>query len=733
MAKFQDHPSQWRAALHRCWPGLLVAVLWLFHVIANWTWLGKNVIMRGWDRIGALINSLFYYDTLSTITLQSLFKASIQDEIRPPLFAASMAVMYKLFGVSSDVAIMVNAVYLAILLFASYSIGARLGGRRQGLLSAVLVAFTPLVFAMSRYSYFEFAVAAFAALSISLLLASERFEKRGFALLLGIALGLGLLLKRTFPVFVIGAAAVVFLQAGLPQKLWARLKGLPRFRWRDLVLALVGGLALSAFWYFPNQELAQTLALGFWLFPIWWAIYAFTIFFLLQPPSAVANFLSCCGLAMSVASLWYLPRSSFIQRALRAGWGVDDPRGRVVEWTNPSTWTDYLQSFLYGFSPVFALLLLLALGLLFIHSIRRKRRPLPSPWWDSGWWAVIASLGVAYLIFSTSIYKEDRAITPALPFLSIIMAGAIYRLPWRRVGAALASVAVVFGLIQFFAISYTETHWLAEQAVFPQPILGQAGLFGRGPYLELPDSGLNDPGYHVSPTVLRRVEQRRELEGWDSISLGIVANSSHVHVGMFAYEQLRSYPAIQVEDPVQAYPHESAYSTAFQYDYVLVLTGGSRGTSTREAVATILGERRPWFETAFELEKVYPLPDGNDVLLFRRRQRPESPHRHEALFDVAQYVRQTAADRDAVVVYPPDLLIGILQHYWGPAHVSGVASWEGFSSSRSEVAGRGGRIFLVTDHRAEVLGWLEHEPGIQEMEFGELSVITSQLVQLNGD
>ena len=725
MTQNHDSPSQWRAALHRWWPALLVAGLWLFHVIANWTWLSKNVVMRGWDRVGALINSLYYYDTLSIITLQSLFKASIQDEIRPPLFAASMAVMHKLLGVSPDVAVMVNAVYLAILLFASYGIGTRLGGRRQGLLSAALVAFTPLVFAMSRYPYFEFAVAAFAALSIYLLLASERFEKRGYALLLGIALGLGALVKRTFPIFVLGSALVIFLQAGLPQKLWARLKGLRWPRWRDLLLALVMGFALSALWYFPNQEVAQTLALGFWLFPIWAAIYAFTILFLLQPAGAVTNFLSCCGLALSVASLWYLPRASFIQRALRAGWGVDDPRGRVVEWTSLSTWTDYLQSFLYGFSPIFALLLLLVLGLLLIHCMRQKRRCLPGPWWNSGWWAIVASLGVSYFILSTSIYKEDRAITPALPFLSLILAGALYRLPWRRVGTALASLAVVFGLVQFFAISYTETHWLAEQAAFPRPILGQSGLFARGPYLELPDSGLNDPRYHISPQVLQRVKQRRELEGWDTISLGVVANSSHVHVGMFAYEQLESYPAVQIEDPVQAYPQESTYSMAFQYDYVLVLTDGSRGTSTREAVATILGERRPWFETAFDLDKVYPLPDGSDVLLFHRRQRPERTWRDESLFDIAQYLRQTAAEGDVVLVYPPALLNGILQHYWGPARVSAVASQKDLYASRSAIAQRGGRIFLVTDRRAEIIGWFESDLGVREMQFGELTVITS--------
>jgi 4-amino-4-deoxy-L-arabinose transferase-like glycosyltransferase len=726
MTKNHDYP-RWRVVLDRWWPGFVVAGLWLFHTIANWVWLSKNVVVCGYDRMGALINSLFYHGTLSKITLQTLFKASIQDEIRPPLFAASMAMMYKVFGMSTDVAVMVNAVYMAILLLASYGIGSRLGGRRLGVLSVTVVAFTPLVFAMSRYPFFEFSLAAFTTAVIYLLLASEHFEKRGFVILLGIALGLGAMLKRTFPLFVVGAIVVVLLQARLPHKLRAGLKALPRLRWRSLLLALLGGLALSALWYFPHRELAQNLNLGFWLFPIWAVVYALTIFALLQPPGAVANFASCCGLAASVASFWYVPRvSSFIERILRAGWGVDHATKRVVPWTSPSKWSYYLQSFLYGFSPVLTLLLLLALGLLLIHFIRRLHWKIPRPRWNSGWWPIIVSLGLVYFIFSASIYRQQRAIVPALPFLSVILAGALCKLPWRRLGTALAGFAIVFGLIQFFAISFTETHWLATQTRFPRTILGQSGLFAEGPFLEMPDSGINDPGFRVSPDILRRVEHRRQLEGWDSISCGILADDSQqLHVRVFAYDQLRYYPAIHVEDPTQVHPFESAYSMAFSYDYVVVLTTGNQGESLSQAVAFILGERRPWFEQAFELEQFYPLPDGREALLFRRLYRTEKAYRDGPLFDIAQYLRQAATDKDMILVYPPGLLNGVLKHYWGPAQVSAVSSREDFSA-RSEPAKQDGQVFLVADDGAEALRWFEAEPGVQTAEFDELSLITPQ-------
>ena len=536
------------AALTRWAPVLLLAALVLFHAINNWSWLGKNVVIRGWDRIGALVNSLYYHDTLSEISLQSLFRAFTQDQIRPPIFGLSMSFMYSIFGVSTDSAVMVNIVYMAILLTASFGLGARLRDRRLGMLAATLVALIPLLFAMSRYPYFEFSVAAFTTLALYLLLATEQFKHRGFSVLLGLILGLGLLSKRTFPVFTIGAFATVATQAGLPKKLWNAVRTRPSIRWRDPLLALVGGLALAAIWYWPNKETALALSSGAWLFPAWWVLASVTIFALLQPPSTVSNFSAFSGLALSLASLWYLPHSDFVQRLLRAGWGVNDPRGRTVDLTSLSTYTNYLHSLIYGFSPLFFATLLLALSAILIYAVWKRRRLLPTPWWTWQWWSIIVTFALAYLVLSTSIYHEHRAITPLLPALGIVLAGALLNLPWRRLGTILIALTIVFGFVQFYAVSYTETRWLVTDTLFSRPILGQWSIFAQGPYLETPDSEANDPGYWIAPDVLQRVEVTRQREGWDTISLGIIAYSSHVHAGMFAYNQYVSYPNIQLED-----------------------------------------------------------------------------------------------------------------------------------------------------------------------------------------
>ncbi len=703
-------------------PALLVLGLSLFHAINNWIWLSKNLIPHGWDRIGALVNSLYYYNTLSRFSLQTLFRAITQDEYRPPLFGLSMAGMYKLFGISADVAVMANVAYMVVLLASTYGIGLRLGGRRLGMWSVVVVAFIPLVFSMSRYSYSEFALTALVALSLCSLLASQHFEKKGWSVVLGAALGLGALTKQIFVIYVLGAVTVVFFQARLPGRVWARLRARPRPRWRDIGLALGGGLLLSALWYWPNREAVQALAGGDWLFPIWWALAAGAIFFIVQPSSPETNFGASCFIALSIVSLWYLPHViEFVKQILWLAWGVRDPRGRTVDFADPTTYTAYLQSALYAFSPFYTLLLLLAAALSGLMLLRR-RCPLSARRRDWPWWALIASVLVAYAILSTSIYKEHRAITPVLPLLGVMLSALLLSLPWQRLRLALLGLVALFGLVQFLAISYTGFHGLVEKTSFGWRILGQPGLFAQGQYLETPDSGGNDPRFWITGDVLQRVEATRQRQGWDTISLGVIAYSSHVHVGIFAYDQLLYYPAIQLDDPTQTYPQDSPYSMAFQYDYVLVLENKNRRPAVREGETLILSQRRSFFDQAFEEESTYPLPDGSTAHLFRRRYRPVEMHDESSLYQVADYISQMAKPDDLSMVAPPDLAAEFLAYYWGPAPFLTLAE----AQAQGLGLVRHPHIFLVTGRGAdvEVDTFLKarYGPAMDSVQFGDLQV-----------
>jgi hypothetical protein len=105
MAELKAEKANWLA---RVAPWLLIGGLVLFHAVNNWIWLTENVTSTGWDKPRHLARSLSYTDMLDTPTITSLFAMMISDPVRPPLFPASAAVMYRLFGYSADVATMVT-------------------------------------------------------------------------------------------------------------------------------------------------------------------------------------------------------------------------------------------------------------------------------------------------------------------------------------------------------------------------------------------------------------------------------------------------------------------------------------------------------------------------------------------------------------------------------------------------------------------------------------------------
>lgn len=93
------------------------------------------------------------------------------------------------------------ALYLVILLLASYGIGNRSSGRRAGLLSASFVLFTPLLESFSRVYMVDYPLAAITTLAIYLLIKSDGFSRRGYTIFLGLSVCAGMFIKQTFVLY----------------------------------------------------------------------------------------------------------------------------------------------------------------------------------------------------------------------------------------------------------------------------------------------------------------------------------------------------------------------------------------------------------------------------------------------------------------------------------------------------------------------------------------------------
>ncbi len=690
-------------------PWLLIGGLVLFYTVNNWVWLKTNVTSTGWDKPRHLAQSLNYAQMLRTPGLRSLFNVMTGDPVRPPFFPASASIMYALFGRSADVATMVNIVYLVVALISTYGIGRRWGGRTLGLVGVVLLSIFPMFYAMSRYFYLEFALTGMVSLTVYLLLTTDGFRRKGASLAFGVSLGLGLLTKRTFVVFAAGPILAIVLSAGLLPMLWRRLRRRPRLHGKPLLIALLGGLALTALWYLPNREAIRGLVLGDALFPLWWALASLALYFALLPSAPLSNALAAFFLAATLASTWYLARIEFLERVALYGYGIDDPRGRQLRLDRLNTYLYYIRKLgnehmsFFLFALFFFVLVLAA-----ILFVRRRggigpalRRIRPEGW------AVLAWIGGGYVLLTLSIYQETRAFTPVLPAVALLCGAALLKLPWRWVRRGVLALVLAFGLVQFFVLSYESVYRLLPPLTIDLPGWGPTTTFAQGVYIQLPDEGETDSGYAIYHDLLDRMESYRRERGLDRASVGLLVNTSQINAGPINYLILTEYPHLRVESLINRFDERSPYRRIFAHDYIAVKkVNGGAGPTQQEVIDAILEDPPPLFAQTFELETTYPLPDGDTVYLYRQRYRLPADYPVEYVIGLAGDLTGQTQAGDAVLLTPPELVGPFVGHYEGPAEVFLIPESE---EALAGIAADYDRIFLVMGDPAAgtVQDWAE--------------------------
>lgn len=133
-------------------------------------------------------------------------------------------------------------VFGALLTVGCYGIGRRaFNSELAGLLAAVFGLYSPLILTSLHAMLVDFPLAAMVAVTVWLTLESRRFERRKTSLLVGVAAGLGLLTKATFPLFVVPVMAVVWLRGGIRN-------------WANVLLSALVAVAVSLPWYWRHYE-----------------------------------------------------------------------------------------------------------------------------------------------------------------------------------------------------------------------------------------------------------------------------------------------------------------------------------------------------------------------------------------------------------------------------------------------------------------------------------------------
>lgn len=624
----------------------LLALLILFHLANNWLWRSSNEVVFGMDRMFHQVTSLAYYDILADrVSASTLFSALTWSDYYPPLVHLVVAAFYKVFGVSMDVAALSNSLYLVLFLLALYGIGERLGGPWIGLLSAFVVSMFPIVFSMSRYLYIDFALTSLVAVNVCLLLRSERFERKGYALLYGLSLGLGMLTKWTFIAFAGVPLLVVLVSPGTLKSMWRAIQP-ASWEGRRLAVAALAGLGLTALWFVPNIQATAELPLGYALVPLSWLLWTLTVYFGLATSEQGANLLAALGLGAGVASGWYLTKINFVSTFWLNAYGK--PTGRSWGFER------YL-GFLYReqLSPVFVALLLVAIAGLVWSRWRRS-----DSWREffalgvDGWVLVLWAV-VSFLIFSSRVsIVHSRYIMPLLPPLGIAIALWLGRLRPRWLQVGLIALLVAGSLFQFSALTYDSMARVKDQV----PLLAE------GLSIQLPSTDRTDSGYWVIPDVLEYLEEHKAGE---RTQLGVLVNSSQVNSKQFIYMAYAGHPDVQVQELATLGWAQPAYPRLFENEFVILIDPAPRYVRRPDTEATIkrlLNTPEDGFHRAYKLAQTYPLPDGKWLHLYQRRFTPlqdEELAYYEAL--MADLTKQ-AQPGDAVVLSPPEQVYALARY-----------------------------------------------------------------------
>jgi 4-amino-4-deoxy-L-arabinose transferase-like glycosyltransferase len=658
------------------WQYVTAAVLlslFAFHTINNWKWVATNLTLMGWDRSSHLAKTLIYNDILQHIDLRSVFTALTWPWNRPPLPFLTVVPFYRLFGISTDVALMSNCAFLAVLLWSVYGIGHILHSRRVGLLGALLVSFYPVLFSISRLSYVDYALTAMVALGIYLVLKTDGFRSRSWSLLSGLGIGLGLLTKWPFIAFAGAPIAYVAWHSGALRNVlfvrWGGSEGLSR-RSRLLTAPWVHALAalfLTALWYLPNWDRLSGFVLGYGIPLISWVLLFCTFYVLSRKPSPGSNLLSALMMGATLASAWSLPNIGFSGRFLFVAFGGVNIQGKGLSFLDPTFYARYLSMMLTEqLSPLYFVTLVGAVGLLLYQALKGRS---PREAWSKmgeGGWILILWLAVPFVIFTLSQTWNSRFNIALLPAAALITARGLLKIERRWVRVALISSLVICGVVQFYVLSYDSLYGISQKTIVSLPVLGRLNLVGEGAYIMPPSTDRTDSGYWAAPEILKEASQG--VEGTSTLAL--LVNNTHLNADILRYLSLLDFPDVEVWDLGRDDGGSSIYIQMFAADYVVLSTHDPYKLSdgAKEAVLRV-AEEPEVFEQVFELRADYQFPDGEVVSLYGKRLPPIDEQALDYYRHLSAGLESVGTEKSVIVLDPPAEVVAFARFYEGSAPV----------------------------------------------------------------
>lgn len=166
--------------------------------ISNYIYLQRCTEIFVGDQIGFLTDSISHFKHNTYIEFLS-------GTLRAPGLFILAGILYNFFPINEFTAISANIFFAFFLFSGTYFITYNLTKDKKASLDSLLILlFYPMTFGLSRFFIFEFALMSAVVIFVFFLLYSHSFKNKYFSCFLGASVGLGILSKESFFIFILG-------------------------------------------------------------------------------------------------------------------------------------------------------------------------------------------------------------------------------------------------------------------------------------------------------------------------------------------------------------------------------------------------------------------------------------------------------------------------------------------------------------------------------------------------
>lgn len=180
---------------------MLTLVVLLF-AVSNLIWWARDLVPPMWDQSDYLLHAQYLYQALTEDGLGAFYVSLLKGlAYKAPLLTTLPAPLYLIFGTGYKTAMLSNLVFMIAGSYFLFRLGELLVGRTEGIIAVLILHTFPLVFAMSREFLVEYGLMVIVIAWFYFILKPGSFRNVKVSGALGVVLGLGLLMKISFPLY----------------------------------------------------------------------------------------------------------------------------------------------------------------------------------------------------------------------------------------------------------------------------------------------------------------------------------------------------------------------------------------------------------------------------------------------------------------------------------------------------------------------------------------------------